>query len=641
MRTQDLLLLMTLIIALLLGACEKDPIEHRLNQDPMIITEDPVILGERVNVIDGGQLMPLFPVDGSYSSRDIKSETVGSKYEIYLRAEVDPPVHDGKTLQASHIRITGDHAFVTYNRQGPEFLGGVDVFDITDIENPLLIQSVIFPEKDISSIDVDVMGSGQNNFIYLTGAYNPDFDDLELASPAVVERFIANKSNMFMHLEEPRQFLDLPSFAGNDVRYFHAGNQVVYATSGSGGGLTILNNGMQQTRFEPISYARSTDTDGDHLIVYSAEGNRLIVMDMSGNLLNEIVTGGEHFINGEYLEAKSIVRLKDDLAFVAAGTGGVEAYDINTGSLMGYLPRPIEYEQADTPLNYVTNGVSVNEKLVLAANGGSGIHIAELDDTKSNILRPVGKFMFEYGSSANFVESSGNKVFVATGKGGLKILEIVEIEPTEPCETILERIAELFPETMSIHEDGHPASMLSDLTLPGTIELTADAPVYVTFVHNGAGWQNTFGYFAYHKDDPPASADDLDKRIIYSFVNENTNGEPRIIGERTQIGSDGEVFEEGTVIGFYVVAKGFEGGTVGPGKHTVYSIPEFNPGEQLKHVLFYEQSCLDIVLGFEDMLDQDGSDEDFNDIIFIISNGDDQFGNQTNEYINVGDLPIL
>jgi len=372
--------------------------------------------------------MPVVPVDSVGTLKGLKSESLHPRYEIYLRAEVDPPVYEGKTLQASHIRIVGNNAFVTYNRQGPEYLGGVDVFDVSDIENPVLIQSVIFPEKDISSIDVDAQGTGNNNFIYLTGAYNPEYDQLGLGSPAVVERFNANKSNMFMHLEEPRQYKDLPSFAGNDVRFNHSGNQVVYITSGSHGGLTILNHGMQFVRYESILYARSIDTDGQHLVVYSAEDNRLIVMNMDGDIQREITTGGEHFIDGKYLEAKSIVRLRGNLVFVAAGTGGMEVYDINSGARLGSLPRPVEFENADTPLNYVTNGVSVTEDFILVANGGSGIHIAELDDTKSNIARSLGKFMFEQGTSANFIEARDNKVFVATGKGGLKILELVEIE---------------------------------------------------------------------------------------------------------------------------------------------------------------------------------------------------------------------
>ena len=638
MKTMRLLILATAVFGLLIVSCEKDPLEERMQRDEMIIDNDLTRLSRRVAIVEGGRLMPVLPVDQARELKRLKSEVQQPRYEIYLRAEVDPPVHEGKTLQASHIKVVGNNAFVTYNRQGPEYLGGVDVFDVSDIENPVLVQSVIFPEKDISSIDVDAQGTGNNNFIYLTGAYNPEYDQLGLASPAVVEKFSANKSNMFMHLEDPRQYKDLPGFAGNDVRFNHTGNQVVYVTSGSDGGLTILNHGMQFVSYESIPYARSIDTDGERLVVYSAEDNRLIVMNMDGNIEREITTGGEHFIDGQYLEAKSIVRLKGNLAFVAAGTGGMEVYDISSGTRVGSLPRPAEYEDADIPLNYVTNGVSVNNDLILVANGGSGVHVATLDGEDG--IHSLGRFMFEYGSSANFIEARDNKVFVATGKGGLKILELVELEQTEPCETLWDRIVELFPERENIHKKDHPAHELSFDGLPGTIEMLEDGPVYITFIHNGAGWHNRFGYYTYHKDSVPDTPVDLDKHIIYPYVNKNSNGEPRMQGERVRLGADGKIFPAGTIIGFYIIADGWDPvqNKEREPRHTVYTTPEFNTGGVRKHVLFLEESCMNIVLGFEDMLE--GSDEDFNDIIFTISNGDDIWGNEQNQFIDKEGIPV-
>jgi hypothetical protein len=633
------LLLLVAAFGFLLGSCEKDPVEDRMNQEVMIINNNPAQLGQRVNTIAGGRLMPVYPVGSGSDSKNLKSGYLNTRYEIYLRAEVDPPVHEGKTLQASHIKIVGNNAFVTYNTRGPEYLGGVDVFDVSDIENPLLIQSVIFPEKDISSIDVDPKGDGMNNFIYLTGARNLFADPLGLGSPAIVEKFIANKANQFKHLEEPRLFFDLESFAGNDVRYND--NNSVYVTSGSDGGLSILDNAMKRTGYVPIPYARSIDTDGTHLVVYSAEDNRLLVMNMEGDVLREITTGGSHFEGGDYLEAKSIVRLRGNLVFVAAGTGGMEVFDINTGgNPVASLPRPAEHADADFPLDYVTNGVSVNENLILIANGGSGVHIAEIDS--ENRVSPIGKWKFEMGSSANFVEACGNKIFVATGLGGLKILEIVELEPTVPCETLWSTIVEYFPEKKNIHHTDHPAHGLSASGLPGTLTLTEDGPVYITFIHNGAGWHNSFGYYAYKEDEVPGSSEELDKSIIYQYVNKNSNGQTRQQGERVRLGADNKIFPAGTVIGFYIIADGWDKDLNEPKehpRHTVYTTPEFNPGDARKHVLFLEADCGNIVLGFEDMLA--GSDEDFNDIIFTISNGDDIWGNEHNDFLDKTGLPVI
>jgi hypothetical protein len=631
------LLLITALAALVTSSCEKHPIEDRFNQDKMVINNDLAVLSKRVKINTDNNKMQILPVDFISTPKSLKSSHVATQYQIYLRAEVDAPLYEGKTLQASHIKIVGNYAYVTYNVRGPEYLGGVDIFDVSDIRNPALISNVVFPAKDISSVDVEEKGAGNNNMVYLAGASNLDTDQLDLKTPAILERFIVNQANQFVHLDEPRSFYDLPGYAGNDVRY---SSGKILATSGSDGGLSILNNGLNLSGYTSLPYSRSVDTDGDRIVVYSALDNKIKVMDMEGVIIREIVTGGMHFVDDEYLQAKSIIRLKGNLVFVAAGTGGMEVYNVTTGEKAGSLPRPVEYEDADTPLNYVTNGVSLNNNLVLVANGGSGIHIAEHYD--SGEIETIGKFMFEYGSSANFVEASDNKIFVATGKGGLKILEIVPVEPTETCETLWDRIVELFPETKSIHNATHPSHDLSNMSLPGTIEITEDAPVYITFIHNGAGWHNSFGYYSYHKDNPPANVEELlaldAREIVYPYVNESANGQKRVMGERIRLGGE-KVFEEGTIIGFYIVAQGWDRvlKKMVEGIHTVYTNPLFNQGGKRKHVLFLEESCLDIVLGFEDMLD---GDEDFNDIILIVSNGDDVFGNQTNYAIHKEGLPV-
>jgi hypothetical protein len=631
------LLFITAFVAMIAPSCEKHPIEDRFNQDQMVINNDLTVLSKRVKISKDDNSMQILPVDFVSTAKSLKSSYPATQYQIYLRAEVDAPAYEGKTLQASHIKIVGNFAYITYNVRGPEYLGGVDIFDVSDIRNPVLISNVVFPAKDISSVDVEDKGSGNNNMVYLAGATNLDIDQLDLKTPAILERFNVNQANQFVHLDKPRSFYDLPGFAGNDVR-FSSGK--VFATSGSDGGLSILNNGMNLAGYTDIPYSRSVDTDGDRIVVYSALDNKIIVMDMEGTIIREIVTGGMHFVGDEYLQAKSIVRLKGNLVFVAAGTGGMEVYNITTGEKAGSLPRPVEYENADTPLNYVTNGVSLNNNLILVANGGSGIHIAE--HFSSGEIETIGKFMFEYGSSANFVEARDNKIFVATGTGGLKILEIVPVEPAETCETLWDRIVELFPETKSIHDASHPSHDLSDMSLPGTIEITEDAPVYITFIHNGAGWHNSFGYYSYHKDNPPANVSELlamdAREIVYPYVNESANGQKRVMGERIRLGGD-KMFEKGTIIGFYIVAQGWdrELKKMVDGIHTVYTNPAFNPGGDRKHVLFLEESCLDIVLGFEDMLN---GDEDFNDVILIVSNGDDVFGNQTNYAIDKEGLPV-
>jgi hypothetical protein len=86
------------------------------------------------------------------------------------------------------------------------------------------------------------------------------------------------------------------------------------------------------------------------------------------------------------------------------------------------LPRPTVPE-GESPLDYVTNGVTVSENgWVYIANGAAGLDIAKIDTNGQ--LTWMGNV--NLGASVNFVESSEDCLFVARGILGLKILRISE-----------------------------------------------------------------------------------------------------------------------------------------------------------------------------------------------------------------------
>ncbi len=629
MKTLKLLMIFLAGYLFFLVSCEKDPVESRFKQDEIIVNNNLFLLKKRVNKMHGDHVLPLYPVYFNDDTKSLKSESVSNNYILKLRAEVSSPVYNNVKLQASHIKIVDNYAFVTYNVQGPEYLGGLDIFDVSDISNPALVSNVIFTSRDINSVDVEIVGSENNKYVYLTGAQNIDSDNPGLASPAVIERYLLKSSNNFGYADDPRQFYDLPSFAGNDVRYY---NGKVYATSGSSGGLSILTPQMTLEEYRAIPFARSVDVDDVRMAVFSADGGRLHIIGNNNELVIE--TGG-----GSYPEAKSMARIKGDMVFAALNDQGMKMYDLNTGNLMGHIPRPVEYEYASVPQNYVSNGVSVVDDLILVANGGSGVYVSQL--TENNSIVTIGSMMFEYGSSANFVEASDNKLFVATGLGGLKIIEIVKYdpdtgslptddidpEPTIICETLYDKIMDMFPDRESIHQ-GPQSDLIGDI--PGVLRLKEKAPVYITFIKDGAGWYNSLGYFAYDASNPPSTVNDLKKSIVFPNT-KKYDGSELVTGDRVRIGGPTVEFNENTVIGFFLVAKGWDEvrQMMIPGIYTLYSDKKFNPDNVQKHVMFLEETCNDIVVCFEDQL-ASWSDEDFDDLMFVVSNGDDEWGNQVN-----------
>jgi hypothetical protein len=379
--------------SLMFVSCEKEPIIS--SEGAITINNNRSQLNSRVTIRD----TEVFNSGTTLKSTD-------SEYQIILRAEVGSPYIGEHQLQASHIKLSGNHAYVTYNTQGASYRGGAEIFNVVAIKAPTIISQALISDTELTSIDVDPKGVGLNNFVYVVGAYNPDANYLE-NGPAVIEKLIVNQANQFVHLDSPRQFYDLPGYMANDVRY---DSQTIYATSGSNGGLTVLNNGMNLKDEHPLEYTRSVDI-GNYLVVYSVTEGLIVYNAKNGKEIRRISTGGDHFTEaGKYLEAKSMVRLYDDLAFVSVGNGGVEVYDLSNGNHVHTIP---------VPEGYVSNGVSVTDDLILIANGSAGIQV--IDRKTYEVLGS-----FTLNGSANFVSAKCNKLFVATGLSGLNVLEIVK-----------------------------------------------------------------------------------------------------------------------------------------------------------------------------------------------------------------------
>jgi hypothetical protein len=374
----------------------------------MLINNNLNTLNERISLADNTSAY----IFGDTAKKTIKSSkgTLSSSVTIQLIARLSPPEYNGEVLQASHVRIVDHYAYVTYNTQGPRYLGGVDIVDISSPADPKLVSSVIFINKetnkgkDVSAVDVKYSQSAESNtFLWITGAD-------ETRDSAFAERYKLNSSNQFESGQSVN--FSLKGYVGTDVRFY---NDKVYVTSGTGGGLTILDNQMKEVSFMNLENARSVDVNKDFEIALG--GN-------PGHLYNPGIWDKE--IGGSTdPEAKSILRLYNKFALVALGEEGLKCYDLSSNipsTVISALPRPTVPE-GESPRDYVTNGVSVsNNGWVYIANGAGGMDIAKIDTDGQ--LTWMGNVNLD--ASVNFVEANANYVFVARGVLGLKILKVTE-----------------------------------------------------------------------------------------------------------------------------------------------------------------------------------------------------------------------
>jgi len=147
------------------------------------------------------------------------------------------------------------------------------------------------------------------------------------------------------------------------------------------------------------------------------------------------------------------------------------------------------------------------------------------------------------------------------------------------------------------------------------ITLNQDADVSISFIHEGAGYLNSFCYFTFNKNSPPQRKEDVHEVIVFP----NLSYPHMATGNRVNIGH----FPAGTSIGFCVAANGFSSST-GVKTSNVpmyYSLKGLNPEStsalRQHNVLLSDPQSSEVIIGFED-LPRNAGDNDFNDAIIGI-----------------------
>lgn len=613
-----------LFLAFSFQNCQEETVpDHTKNKyikkGNLLINTDPESLSSRITYHD--KLIPVKAIEetpGLKSAKDLPEADPGKNYAFKLKAEVLPPEYEGTRLQATHVTIKNDHAFVTYNVRGAKWLGGYEIIDVSNREKPRYVERVVMPHADVNSVDY------YNGKIYLVGATG-QYKKLGYDSPAFMEVISLNENMNFAAIDT---MMDISSHSGTDIR---VGGNKIYATSGSQGGLSIFDSGFNLSEFNNLENARAVEVDVNSKILYVLQGQdgRINVFNQSEGTNTTYNVGGAT-IPG----SKSEIAVSNEYIFAALNDGGLSILN-QDGTVKQEIPRP-EIPDDGHAKNYVTNSVSLHGDLVLIGNGAAGVHLGGISDS----LYMMGKMDFDGSESVNFVEAKDSLIFVATGMGGLKIAEVFidkglpeDIVITDPCETLMADISEMFPEMKDVR-DMHK-DLFSD-TAHLNIKVTEETPVYVTFIDEGASWKNTFGYYTYPAEDPPASVEELDKHVVFPNASKTGEGGGLDFGDRVQLGEGS--FPKGTVIGFYITAQGWSNGRTTDGLYTHYTNREYNTNQSQQSTLFLSSNCDDIVLTFEDI--QTGSnkcDHDFNDIIVTIKDTTDT--EVPNTKLEISELP--
>ena len=149
------------------------------------------------------------------------------------------------------------------------------------------------------------------------------------------------------------------------------------------------------------------------------------------------------------------------------------------------------------------------------------------------------------------------------------------------------------------------------------IAITASSDVFITYVSHGGGLTNTFAFYTYPTNQPPASTKDI-KIITYIFPNSG-NKTTLVKGDKVKIGR----FDAGTSIGFVLLQKAWNATTHAIDNKVVHFCsndvlnPEVDPNLKKHAVLIDYPLEKKVLIGFEDLDRTDPKcDHDFNDVVF-------------------------
>lgn len=344
-----------------------------------------------------------------------KAEQAGD-YPLTLVAQIAPPsFENGENLTATHVALNGDYGYVSYNTVGQDYVGAVDVIDISDPNNPRVTSRVYFTNADLNSIAYDA------GYVYAAGGVDSEKSVTATANSVVVKIAVSggrlNTTDITFGFQE--------GFNATDVSIM---NNNVIATSGQDGFVVIYDkNDMSILNEASFADLRSVAYNGNEIAVLDA-AQGVSFLDQSLNVTRTIGIESDFGI-----DAKRTLDFSNDNIVVAEGSKGAGIYNANSGSFVEYLPiltSPENAEQGDI----VTNGVAVNENVLLMANGAGGL---SLNENTTDNTQGVG--VIELTGSINYVASKGDYIFAASGKSGFQIIKLNR--PTQSLVSSCENLA--------------------------------------------------------------------------------------------------------------------------------------------------------------------------------------------------------
>ena len=212
-----------------------------------------------------------------------------------------------------------------------------------------------------------------------------------------------------------------------------------------------------------------------------------------------------------------------------------------------------------TELVVTTNYIGLQNMATITVTNEGIVHTfggSQNQSLKSNDI--VENINFDFAYLGTYNNSSGVPNYLES------VNDVIDAD-------FLDDVNNTLPERVEL-PTGHPQYF--EEGIQHNISLLDPAEVYVTFVHEGAGYKNVLGFYTYETGNPPSSVDEIETiTIIYPNVSYEGSGGGLVSGNKVNIGQ----FPGNTTIGWVLLANGWQNGQVNDSYYKFFSDPQLNP----------------------------------------------------------------
>lgn len=276
-------------------------------------------------------------------------------------------------------------------------------------------------------------------------------------------------------------------------------------------------------------------------------------------------------------------------------------------SIPTYLKEVVVFPYCIGIPNNITVAVAANKVAFRYANGKIQ---SKIEPVKISQAQSLGGFSRKAG-----VQDKISKKLGTWNNDGVP--NYLESSNDNLSSTFLTNVNASLPESRPVPQY-HPEYLLDGN--PRNLRITELADVFITFVHEGAGYLNSLMYYVYHKDSVPTNPNGIDSfYAVFPNCSFSGSGGGLSAGNKVKIGR----FKKDYVIGFACAADGYDNGNdvITNGRNVWYTNKDWNneAAAYKQHTAtLYDSDTKRFLIGFEDLKrDNSSSDEDFNDVVFF------------------------